>query len=76
MTPTETDLFLATIGEEHRLYALYFAALATGMRQAELIGLRWKNVQLVEKDGRQPHIRVREEIRQVDGKATRLPPKK
>jgi integrase len=63
------------VGEDHRLYALYFVALATGMRQAELIGLRWKNVQLVEKDGKQPHIRVREEIRPVEGKPTRLPPK-
>ena len=75
MTPDEALHFLATVGEEHRLFALYYLALATGMRQAELIGLRWKNVQLVEKDGKQPHLRIREEIRQVEGKATRLPPK-
>jgi integrase len=66
---------LEVIGEAHRLYALYFVALATGMRQAELIGLRWRNVQLIEKDGKPPHIRVHEEIRPVDGKPTRLPPK-
>jgi integrase len=41
MTPTEADHFLVTVGVDHRLYALYFVALATGMRQAELIGLRW-----------------------------------
>lgn len=75
MSPFEADRFLAAIGELHRLYALYFVALATGMRQAELIGLRWRNVQLIEKDGKQPHIRVREEIRMVNGTSTRLPPK-
>jgi integrase len=50
--------YYGTIRLEGRLYALYFVAPATGMRQAELISLRWKNVQLVEKDGKQPHIRV------------------
>jgi integrase len=75
MTPAEVDRLLEVIGETHRLYALYFVALATGMRQAELIGLRWRNVQLIEKDGKPPHIRIREEIRQVKGKPTPLPPK-
>lgn len=75
MTPDEARDFLATVGEEHRLYGLYYLAITTGMRQAELIGLRWRNVQLIERDGKPPHISVREEIRQVEGKATRLPPK-
>jgi integrase len=74
MSPAEADTFLATVGV-HRHYALYFIALATGMHQAELIGLRWKHVHLVEKHGKAPHIAVREEIRAVEGKPTRLPPK-
>jgi hypothetical protein len=67
MTPAEADTFLAAVGELHRLYALYFVALATGMR--------WHNVQLIEKDSKPPHIRVREEIRPVERKPMRLPPK-
>ena len=72
MTPSEASHFLTTVGSTHRLYALYFVALATGMRQSELIGLRWRHVHLVEKDGKQPHLHVREEIRLVKGKPTRL----
>lgn len=75
MTPTEAHTFLQTVGADHRLYALYFVGLITGLRQAKLIGLRWKNVHLIEKNGKQPYIAVREEIRAVDGKPTRLPPK-
>jgi len=75
MTPAEAEHFLSTVGVEHRLYALYFVALSTGMRQAELIGLRWRHVHLIEQNGKGPHIAVREEIRAVGGKPTRLPPK-
>ncbi len=75
MSPTEADHFLAAVGELHRLYALYFVALTTGLRQCELIGLRWRHVYLVEKNGKKPYIAVREEIRAVEGKSTRLPPK-
>lgn len=75
MAPAEAARFLAVIGIDHRLYALYFVALATGMRQAELIGLRWRYVQLVEKNGERAHIRIVEEIRRVAGKLVRLPPK-
>jgi len=75
MPPAESNLFLAAVGELHRLYALYFVALSTGLRQCELIGLRWRNVHLVEKNGKKPYTAVREEIRKVEGKSTRLPPK-
>jgi integrase len=75
MPPDEADRFLAAVGELHRLYALYFVALATGLRQCELIGLRWRNVHLIEKNGKKPYLAVREEIRKVEGKSTRLPPK-
>ena len=56
----------------HRLYALYVLAVTTGMRQAELIGLRWPRVEVDKKPYR---ISVREQIRPVNGKRTRLPPK-
>lgn len=33
-------------GMSDRNYALYFTAIATGMRQGELLGLKWENVDL------------------------------
>ena len=71
LTPEEAAQFLAAV-EGHRLYALYYLALATGMRQAELIGLKWTNVIL---SGDKPEIRVREQIRPLYGKNIVLPPK-
>jgi integrase len=43
----EVSRFLASI-EDDRLQALYVVALATGMRQGELLGLRWVDVDLAE----------------------------
>jgi len=37
--------FLTTVDGE-RLYPLYVTALATGMRQGELLALRWRDVDL------------------------------
>lgn len=65
LSPEEAQRFLGVVAT-HRLYALYYVALRTGMRQAELIGLRWVNVVL---DGDKPHIKVREQFRTV-GKAS------
>lgn len=39
-TPQQARTFLAA-SRDDRLYALYVLALSTGMRQAELFGLRW-----------------------------------
>jgi integrase len=37
-------LFLAEAKRSSRYYTLYLAALLTGMRQGELLGLRWTNI--------------------------------
>lgn len=45
LTPEEADRLLAVVKDE-RLEALYVLALTTGMRQGELLGLRWRDVDL------------------------------
>lgn len=42
----QVRLFLAEAERSSAHYALYVAALITGMRQGELLGLRWKDVDL------------------------------
>jgi integrase len=42
-TPEEVVRFLDT-ARPHRLYALFYLALSTGMRRSELLGLRWQDV--------------------------------
>ena len=42
----QVRLFLAEARRSSVYYALYLTALTTGMRQGELMGLRWKNVDL------------------------------
>jgi len=44
-TAEEAEGFLMAIKED-RLYALYLMGIATGMRQGELLALRWENVDL------------------------------
>lgn len=39
------QLFLSTV-KPHRLYIAFHLALSTGMRQSEILGLRWKDVDL------------------------------
>ena len=53
-----------------RLHALYVTALGTGLRQGELLGLRWVDVDL-------PHARltVRHTLARVDGSLVLLEPK-
>jgi integrase len=41
--PREADAFLVA-SREHPFYALYVLALTSGMRQGELLGLRWSDV--------------------------------
>ncbi|TNE92531.1 MAG: hypothetical protein EP330_00900 [Deltaproteobacteria bacterium] len=49
--------FLAAIrAQDPHYYPVFLAALRTGMRQGELIALRWQNVRL---DAAQPYIEVR-----------------
>lgn len=42
----QVRLFLAAARRSSAYYALYLTALTTGMRQGELMGLRWKDVDL------------------------------
>lgn len=41
--PEEADAFLLAT-REHRMHALYVMALTTGMRQGELLGLKWADI--------------------------------
>jgi integrase len=45
LTPEEVGRFLEA-AREYRLHALYVLAAATGMRQSELLGLTWPDVDL------------------------------
>lgn len=42
-TPDEVRRFLDT-ARDHRLYAAFYIALATGMRHGEILGLRWRDL--------------------------------
>lgn len=45
MTPEECQRWLAAL-QDHRQGALFLLAMATGLRQGELLGLRWSDVDL------------------------------
>jgi integrase len=67
--PDEARRFLEAVqGDE--LEALYVLALATGMRQGELLGLRWQDVDL---SGRQ--LQVRHTLSRMQGEWWLGPPK-
>ena len=42
-TPEQAHAFLLVV-RDHRMHALYVLALTTGMRQGELLGLRWSDI--------------------------------
>jgi integrase len=54
----------------HRLHGLFVLAIHTGMRQGELLALRWSDVDLDKR-----LLRVNATLGTKDGKLTRLPPK-
>jgi integrase len=45
LTPEQVNAFLAST-REHPAHALYALAITTGMRQGELLGLRWQDIEL------------------------------
>ncbi len=66
-TPHEARRFLE-VARQDPLYALWYLALATGMRRGELLGLRWE-------DYEPPYLHVRRAWVTVKGKPTLSTPK-
>lgn len=69
LTPEEVTAFLSTV-EDDRLGPMYATAILTGLRQSELFGLRWPNVDLDAGT-----LTVREQLRMVGGTPTWVEPK-
>jgi integrase len=69
LTQEQAGQLLAAAGDD-RLYALYALALATGLRQGELLALRWQDIDLVER-----WLSVRHTLARVGGKLILLEPK-
>jgi integrase len=69
LTPEEAHQLIETSAED-RLRALWIAALGTGLRQGELLGLRWDDVDLEAR-----RLRVCHTLARVDGKLVLLEPK-
>ena len=67
LTPEQAAHFLDVL-HGHRLYALFFVALSTGMREGELIGLRWSDVDFA---GRRLMVRVQRQYEQGEGMVER-----
>jgi integrase len=64
LSPEQARLLLDAAAS-NRLEALYVLALTTGMRQGEILGLRWQHVDL---DG--ASLQVRGSLQRLDGKLT------
>ena len=69
LTPEQARQLIEASDDDRHL-ALYVTALGTGLRQGELLGLRWEDVDL--EAGR---LRVRHTLANVDGELTLLEPK-
>jgi len=69
LTPEQAGALLKA-AEGDRLYALYAVAVALGMRQGEILALRWQDVDL---DG--SVVTVAHTLQRVDGKAVLQEPK-
>jgi integrase len=68
-TPDEARAFLAAIKGE-RLEAMYLTAITLGLRQGELLGLTWEDVDLDE-----ARLHVRKALQWIDGEPQRVEPK-
>jgi integrase len=69
LTPEQTATLLET-ARDHRLSALFVLAVATGMRQGELFGLSWGDIDL---DG--AAVNVQRSLEELDGNFRLKPPK-
>jgi integrase len=69
LTPEEAHQLIETSAED-RLRALWVTALGTGLRQGELLGLRWEDVDLEAR-----RLRLCHTLARVDGKLVLLEPK-
>ena len=69
VSPEEAKRLL-TAAEEDRLSALYRLALTLGMRQAEILGLRWVDVDLDAAT-----LRVRQTLQRIGGETITKEPK-
>ncbi len=56
--------------ETHRLYAVFFLALVTGMRKGELLGLRWEDIDFSSRT-----LTIRNNLVCIDNKPTLQAPK-
>lgn len=56
--------------QNHRMHALWILAISTGMREAELLGLRWSDI-----DFTQRIVKVRQTIHRIEGHFTCTAPK-
>ncbi len=45
LTPAEVEVLLNTAKDNH-YYPIYYTAVSSGLRQAELLGLRWRDIDL------------------------------
>jgi integrase len=68
-TPAEARAFL-DIAAGHRLEAVYTVAVAVGMRQGEILGLKWSDIDL-----ETGILKVRAALQRIDKKLTEVEPK-
>jgi integrase len=69
LTPDEARAFLDAMKGD-RLEALYAIALTMGLRQGEVLGLRWQDIDLETAE-----LRVTKQLQRVDGKLQLVAPK-
>ena len=67
--PDEARRFLDAV-QDHRLEALFSVALCVGLRQGEILGLRWVDVDFENK-----RLTVRYQLQRIDGRLTLVEPK-
>jgi integrase len=66
----EQALLLLDAARDNPLYALYYLALSTGMRQGELLGLRWCDIDFVQR-----FVSVQHTMQESGGTLKLAPPK-